>query len=67
MKKTSAKRLRRRDKRATVYGPEREILDTNSGQHTLECGHVVDIHATEGAGAKRRRCLQCIKMTGVFE
>lgn len=52
-------RERRREKREDEFGPEKLIVSTQCNQHTLECGHVVEIHATERHNIKRRRCIHC--------
>ncbi len=56
------KRAKRRDKRAHALGPEMDIVATSesTGEHALECGHVVDKLHDERPGIKRVRCYKCL-------
>ncbi len=53
------KRARRRIRREEQFGPERTIVSTEGGVHTLECGHIVNIHPTERDYNTQRRCDAC--------
>lgn len=57
----SGKRQRRREKREIVFGPERKIAVTASGEHLLECGHRVPVLSNESPHIKRRRCVLCLR------
>jgi len=59
---SGTKRERRRQRREAEFGPERSIVSTTNGAHTLSCGHVVTVNPTERPRphpCKHRRCLDC--------
>lgn len=53
------KRARRRLKREAEFGPERVIMSTEDGVHTLSCGHKVTVVETERHNIRERRCIHC--------
>lgn len=61
------KRTKRRLKREAEFGPEKDIVSTIEGFHTLTCGHTVAIHETERPNIKRRRCMNCHETCAMSE